>query len=144
MHIKFQYVGGLLEEAELIDVRAIAEEHGYELKEYDISGKPMAHGGELEGFLLFLTPALLEAISTGVVSSATYDALKTIVAKIAKAVSGKTYSVVRPGNNLTETKAKLYLTGTKANLKIELPSENTDAIDSAIHQVVEAYKDANK
>lgn len=102
------------------------------------------HGGEFAGFLLFLSPALLEAVSTGVVSSATYDALKSIIGKVAKAVSGKTYTIVRPGSNFTETKAKFYLKGPRADLKIEIPSENADAIDSAIQQVVEAYKDANK
>ena len=106
MQIGIRYIGGLVEEAELNDIRTLAKSHSYELEEYDIGGKPFAHGGEFAGFLLFLSPALLEAIATGVISSASYEALKTIIGKIARAVSGKTYTIVRPGNNFKEKNAK--------------------------------------
>jgi hypothetical protein len=32
-----------------------------------------------------------------------------MVGKVARAISGKTYTIVRPGNNFTERKAKFYL-----------------------------------
>lgn len=144
MQIGIQYIGGLLDEAELRDIRALSEDHGYELKENDVGGKAFASGGEFAGFFLFLSPALLEAIATGVISSASYDALKTIVSKVASAISGKTYTIIRPGNNFAERKAKFYLRGPESDLQIEIPSENADAIHAAIQEVVEAFKYANK
>ena len=36
MKIGIQYVGGLLDETELREIRALAKDHGYELKENDI------------------------------------------------------------------------------------------------------------
>jgi hypothetical protein len=144
MQIGIQYIGGLLEETELREIRALAKSNGYELKENDISGKPFALGGEFAGFCLFLSPALLEAIATGVISSASYDALKTMIGKLAQAISGKSYTIVRPGNNFTERKAKFYLRGPRSDLQIEIPSENADAIHAAIQEVVDAFKDTNK
>lgn len=144
MQIGIEYAGGLFEEADLREIRALAKDHGYELKENDIGDKPFAHGGEFAGFFLFLSPALLEAIVTGVISSASYDALKTIIRNVARATSGKTYTIVRPGNNFTERKAKFYLKGPGSDLKIEIPSENVDAIHAAIQEVIKAFRDANK
>ncbi len=144
MQLRIQYVGGLIEEAELREIRALAEDHGYELKENDIGGKPFAHGGEFVGFFFLLSPALLEAIATGMISGASYDALKSMVGKVAKAISGKSYAIVMPGNNFTERKAKFYLKGPRSDLQIEIPSENPDAIHAAIQKVVDAFKDVNK
>lgn len=144
MKIGIQYVGGLLDETELREIRALAKDHGYELKENDIGGKPFALGGEFTGFFFFLSPALLEAMATGVISSASYDALKTMIGKVARGISGKTYTIVRPGNNFIERKAKFYLKGPWSDLQMEIPSENADAIHAAIQEVVEAFKNADK
>jgi hypothetical protein len=133
----------LIEETDLLEIRALADEHGCELKENDIGGKPFAHGGEIAGFFLILSPAVLEAIATGVISNASYDALKAMVGKVASAISRKGYTIIRPGNNFTERKAKFYLRGPEFDLHIEIPSENADAIDAAIREVVEAFKNAN-
>lgn len=144
MEIGIQYIGGLIDEAELREVRALAQGYGYELKENDIGWKPFAHSGVGNGVFLFLSPALLDAIATGVISSASYDALKTIIRRFFGAISGKTYTIVRAGNNFSEQKAKFYLKGPDAELHVEVTSENADAIHFAIREIVEAFKDANK
>ena len=144
MQIGIQYIGGLLEETELREIRTLADGNGYELKENDISGKRFALGGDFSGFCLFLSTVLLEAIAAGVISSASYDALKTIIRKIARAILGKSYTIVRPGNNFTERKAKFYLRGPMSDLQIEISSENADVIHTAIREVVDAFKETNR
>jgi hypothetical protein len=58
MQIEIQYVGGLLKETEILEIRSLADDHGYELKENDVGGKPFADIGEFAGFILSLSPAL--------------------------------------------------------------------------------------
>ena len=144
MEVGIQYLEGLISEKELHEIREIAQKNELAFKEVDIGQKgPFAHAGEIVNFFFFLSPAILGAIASGVISNASYDALKIMIYKTSTAISGKKYSIVTR-NGTTEKKAKFHLKGGRVNLHIEIPGNSTEAIEKAIEEMVDAYKDANK
>ena len=137
MDIGIQYISGLVSDVSIQEIELIAKENGLELKTRDLSTQVFA-SADTAVFFIMVSPILLQSISDGLISSATYDAIKLIAKKLADQISGQSYSKVR-SKEIESKVAKFYLKTQSSTLKIELPANDKEAIEKALNKLVKAH-----
>ena len=142
MDIRISYIEGVISEEELDELNSLAIDAGLDLGHMNFSNKVFA-SSDLFLFTVLVSPHLLQAISDGLISSAIYDAIKLIAEKFANAVTGKYYLKMTKSSS-TENTAKLYIKSNESEVGIEIPANDTEAVEKALKTLVKAHIKVSK
>ncbi|MGG7617805.1 MULTISPECIES: hypothetical protein [Vibrio] len=92
MELKLIYFKDIIDDSTINESTESLNLHGLSLNTYDRSGRLEASLSDfVSQIFVMLSPALVHAIATGLLTNAVYDALKTQLLALSRDVKGKTY-----------------------------------------------------
>ncbi|HCE2128569.1 TPA: hypothetical protein NG573_004808 [Vibrio parahaemolyticus] len=106
MELKLIYFKDIIDDSTINESTESLNLHGLSLNTYDRSGRLEASLSDfVSQIFVMLSPALVHAIATGLLTNAVYDALKTQLLALSRDVKGKTYKRISGSESIKTIEA---------------------------------------
>ncbi|HIF6044091.1 TPA: hypothetical protein ACX3G9_004606, partial [Vibrio parahaemolyticus] len=106
VELKLIYFKDIIDDSTINESTESLNLHGLSLNTYDRSGRLEASLSDfVSQIFVMLSPALVHAIATGLLTNAVYDALKTQLLALSRDVKGKTYKRISGSESIKTIEA---------------------------------------